>query len=70
MLKNVHSGNQRRSGRDRRRLFDAYYLTKDESTVSLLKERRSQPEQRKGWRRVSQWGSVCVEQNPPKFLNR
>ena len=64
MLNSMRSGVQNRSGRDRRRLFDAYYVTKDGTKTGILNERRSQSERRKGWKRVSQWGSVCEEKNP------
>ena len=70
MIKSMYSGIQRRSGRDRRRLFNAYYLTKDGYKVNILKERRSQSEKRNGWRRVSQWGSVCEKEKNPKLPNR
>ena len=67
MVKSMDSVSQKRSGRDRRRLFDAYYVTKDGIKKSILNERRSQSERRKGWKRVSQWGSVCEEKKPKTF---
>lgn len=66
MSERMHSGVQNRSGRDRRRLFDAYYFTKDGINESIANERRSQSERRKGWRKVSQWGSICEELTTPK----
>jgi hypothetical protein len=66
----MHSGIQNRSGRDRRRLFDVYCFTKDGTKTSILNERRSQSERRKGWAKVSQWGSVCEEQKNPKLPHR
>ena len=70
MSKSIHSGSQNRSGRDRRRLFDAYYVTQDGANTSILNEKRSQSERRKGWTRVNQWGSVCEEQKNPKLPHR
>jgi len=70
MLKSMHSGSQNRSGRDRRRLFDVYYVTQDGAKTSILNERRSQPERRKRWARVSQWGSICEEQKNPNLPHR
>jgi hypothetical protein len=64
MVKRKHPNIQNRSGRDRRRLFDAYYIAEDGTKKSILKERRSKAERRKGWKRVSEWGSVCEEKNP------
>ena len=64
MLNSLRSGVQNRSGRDRRRLFDAYYIAEDGTKTSIFNERRSQSERRKRWKRVSQWGSVCEEKKP------
>lgn len=64
MVKRKHPDIQNRSGRDRRRLFDAYYVGEDGTKTSILNERRSQSERRKGWKRVSQWGSVREEKKP------
>ena len=64
MVKGMDSGSQNRSGRDRRRLFDAYYVAEDGTKTGISNERRSQSERRKGWKRVSQWGSVCEEKKP------
>ena len=64
MVKTKPSDIQNRSGRDRRRLFDAYYIAEDGTKKSILKERRSKSERRKGWKRVSEWGSVCEEKKP------
>ena len=64
MSKSVDSGSQKRSGRDRRRLFDAYYVAEDGTKTGISNERRSQSERRKGWKRVSQWGSIREEKKP------
>ena len=64
MVKGMDSGVQDRSGRDRRRLFDAYYVAEDGTKTGISNERRSQSERRKGWKRVSQWGSVREEKKP------
>jgi hypothetical protein len=52
---------ERRSGRDRRRLYDIHYVSDGERMKQDLKERRSRSERRTGWKRVSQWGSVVSE---------
>ena len=64
MSKTMDSGGQKRSGRDRRRLFDAYYVSEDGTKKGISNERRSKSERRKGWKRVSQWGSVLEEKKP------
>ena len=51
----------RRSGRDRRKLYDVHYLSDEESLERLRVERRSEPERREDWIRVSKWGSVPTE---------
>jgi hypothetical protein len=51
----------RRSGRDRRKLFDVHYLSDDGFLKGLRVERRSEPERREDWIRVSNWGSVPTE---------
>jgi hypothetical protein len=57
---------KKRSGRDRRRLFDVYRLD-DQGAYRLADqgkekrsgtERRAQEEKRVGWHRVSKWGSA------------
>ena len=51
----------RRSGRDRRKLYDVHYLSDDGLLKGLRVERRSEPERREDWIRVSKWGSVPTE---------
>jgi hypothetical protein len=51
----------RRSGRDRRRLYDVHHLSDEGFLKGLRVERRSEPERRADWIRVSKWGSVPVE---------
>lgn len=52
---------EKRSGRDRRRLYDVHYFSDEEFLYSLRVERRFEPERRTGWKRVSKWGSVPIE---------
>jgi hypothetical protein len=47
----------RRSGRDRRKLYDIYFVTNSEFK-ERLNERRSGNERRDGWKRVNEWGSI------------
>lgn len=51
----------RRSGRDRRKLYDVHYVSDEEFLYNLRVERRFEPERRAGWKRVSKWGSVPTE---------
>ena len=51
----------RRSGRDRRKLYDVHYLSYEAFLENLRVERRFQPERRADWKRVSKWGSVPAE---------
>jgi hypothetical protein len=53
--------NDRRSGRDRRKLYDVHYLSEEGFLKGLRVERRSEPERREDWIRVSKWGSVPTE---------
>jgi hypothetical protein len=52
----------RRSGRDRRKLYDVHYLSDEGFLKGLRVERRSEPERREDWIRVSKWGSVPTEE--------
>jgi hypothetical protein len=51
----------RRSGRDRRKLYDVHYLSDEGFLKGLRVERRFAPERRGDWKRVSKWGSVPAE---------
>ncbi len=53
----VSKKRQRRSGRDRRKLYDIYFVTNGEFK-ERLNEKRSGNERRDGWKRVSEWGSI------------
>jgi hypothetical protein len=48
---------QKRSGRDRRKLYDIYFMSHGEFK-ECLNERRSGNERRDRWKRVSEWGSI------------
>ena len=50
----------RRSGTDRRRLYDLDYFTEGGVERRRFKKRRSLLERRDGWLRVSEWRSVFV----------
>lgn len=52
---------ERRSGRDRRKLYDIHYVSNGEQVKQDRKERRTRSERRRGWKRVSKWGSVVPE---------
>ena len=58
----VSQKTQRRSGRDRRKLYDIYFVTNGEFK-KCMNERRSGNERRDGWKRVSEWGSIPLKQN-------
>jgi hypothetical protein len=53
---------ERRSGRDRRKLYDVHYLSEEGFLKGLRVERRLEPERRADWKRVSRWGSVLAEE--------
>jgi hypothetical protein len=55
---------ERRSGRDRRKLFDVYHPADQGDEKQDGSENRVRKERRVEWRRVSKWGSVPP--NPPK----
>jgi len=50
----------RRTGKDRRRIFAPAHLFYRGSERRNLKERRLQKERRKGWVRVGKWSSVYL----------
>ena len=51
----------RRSGEDRRKVYDADYFEKGGIERRKWKERRSKKERRSGWKRVSEWYSVYID---------
>jgi hypothetical protein len=59
MSNNNHSFAERRSGKDRRRIFNHGHFLFKTSDKKNLKERRLQAERREGWVRVTKWSSVC-----------
>ena len=58
---------ERRSGLDRRRLYDIYYLSSEGAEERPREERRAKSERRAGWKRVSRWGSVPAENSRVKM---
>jgi hypothetical protein len=50
----------RRSGEDRRQVYDADYFQNDGLERRSGKERRQHYERRKNFIRVSEWSSVCL----------
>jgi hypothetical protein len=50
----------RRSGEDRRQVYDADYFLNGGNERRSGKERRQQYERRKNYIRVSKWSSICV----------
>ena len=50
----------RRSGEDRRRIYDADYFQNGGKERRSGKERRQQYERRKNFIRVSKWSSICL----------
>ena len=53
----------RRSGADRRQAYDLDYFPGGGIERRLGKERRRPDERRDGWVRVSEWSSVCPDDN-------
>ena len=51
----------RRSGEDRRQVYDADYFQTGGKERRSGKERRQPHERRKGYTRVSDWSSVCPD---------
>jgi hypothetical protein len=58
MLKRRNFDIDRRSGEDRRRLYDLDYFSNGGVERRTLKERRSLVERRIGWVRIGKWLSV------------
>ena len=50
----------RRSGEDRRLIYDADYFQNGGNERRSGKERRGQYERRKNFIRVSEWSSICL----------
>ena len=51
----------RRSGEDRRQFYDSDYFQNGGLERRSGKERRQQGERRKGFARVSEWSSICMD---------
>jgi hypothetical protein len=51
----------RRSGEDRREIYNADYFENDGVERRSGKDRRQQGERRKGFIRVSEWSSICPD---------
>jgi hypothetical protein len=49
---------ERRSGKDRRRIFSLHHFFYNGPERRVLQDRRSQEERRDGWVRISKWSSV------------
>ena len=60
MLEIERAFNERRSGKDRRRVFSfrRFHYKGRERRAALIKDRRSQLERRDGWVRIDKWSSV------------
>ena len=53
---------ERRTGKDRRRIFSLHrFFYKGLERRNALYDRRSQKERRDGWVRISKWSSVEIE---------
>ncbi len=63
MLKMRRSSVDRRSGNDRRRVYNLDYLSSGGIERRSWKERRSHAERRKDWLRVEEWSSVLLQQS-------
>ena len=57
----MRSDLDRRSGEDRRRVYDLEYFTNGGIERRTWKEQRAQVERRVGWTRVSEWCSVSLK---------
>jgi hypothetical protein len=53
----------RRSGEDRRQIYDSDYFQNVGIERRHGEERRQHSERRESWIRVSKWSSVCVNDN-------
>ena len=60
-MENKRSGSDRRTGKDRRRLYHLSYFRKKGKERRSGQERRLIAEQRVGWIRVGKWGSARLE---------
>ena len=60
---------ERRSGRDRRKLFDVYHVADPGDEKQDGSEKRVRRERRVEWRRVSKWGSVPPDPAEPEEDN-
>ena len=60
MSENKSSIIERRSGKDRRRIFDYGHFFFGRAARKNLLEQRSQAERRAGWVRVNKWSSVFL----------
>ncbi len=60
MSANKSSIIERRSGKDRRRIFDHGHFFFGRAARKNLLEQRSQAERRAGWIRVNKWSSVYL----------
>ena len=58
----------RRSGEDRRQVYDSVYWESGGIERRSAKDQRQQKERRDSWVKVSKWSSVCPEDNS-KCLN-
>ena len=52
---------ERRSGKDRRKIFSLHRFFYNEPERRDLKDRRSQTERRDGWIRITKWSSVKMQ---------
>jgi hypothetical protein len=60
-VRHKRSSFDRRSDNDRRQHYDIRVVEQmGYDRRKSLSERRTSPEMREGWARVSQWSSVCV----------
>jgi hypothetical protein len=59
-IKRVSS--ERRSGKDRRRIFSLHRFLYKGPEKRVLQDRRSQVERRDGWVRISKWSSVEIRE--------
>ena len=53
----------RRSGENRRKMYDVAYWESGGKERRSANERRQQKERRSCWANVSEWSSVCLENN-------
>ena len=60
-MSEIHrASSERRSGKDRRRIFSLHRFFYNGPERRVLHNRRSQEERRDGWVRVSKWSSVYM----------